>query len=634
MRLIKFEVIDYKSSKNSGICWTASDITILAGKNESGKTACLEALRDYDADIEEIPDTAHSVNDADCLPEIKAWWTLSDDEIQEIVEESEVNISKTTIDKIKKNGLQIIKDADGTYWFDDEIEAQLNEADREALTGKLAEINANFDKIKALHDKFKGIPSIAADQKGEAIKTAITNAINSTNELINAHEDENIKQQATALLNALRGQQKQFSTNDSNSAFTEAIKDRLPKFIFYSSFDDGMLPYEIALAEAKTNTAVVDFAKIAGIDLDKIAGITDIQKRTNVLSTCSAKITGDFKAFWHQDEIELTAMATDGKLVIGIKENGKTTQFKPNQRSKGFQWFLSFYLRLKAQGASGNEAIILIDEPGLYLHAKAQSDVLNVLENLAEKFQIVISTHSPYLIDSNRLDRIRLVLREAEGTRIENKVHKNANQESLTPIVTSIGLDVTRSLSLVKEHNVILEGITDYFYLSAFRKLLKREKADYALIPCVGAQKVPSIASMLIGWGLNFAALLDQDKEGRDAQKQLREKLLVASSKIVMASNTKDGAIEDLFSVDDFKAHVLQDKDANVTSTNAHYLKGANLDKALLAKKFYERALDSKSPLKLSTTTNDAFKQVFDALDKALASELFSEIVTEKQNES
>ncbi|MBI3600717.1 MAG: AAA family ATPase [Nitrospinae bacterium] len=46
-KLIKFRIKNYKSIKDSGWCWLASDLTILAGKNESGKTAILEALRDF-----------------------------------------------------------------------------------------------------------------------------------------------------------------------------------------------------------------------------------------------------------------------------------------------------------------------------------------------------------------------------------------------------------------------------------------------------------------------------------------------------------------------------------------------------------------------------------------------------------
>jgi len=62
MKLIKFSIQNYKSVKDTGWCWLASDLTILAGKNESGKSAILEALQDFNVDVEKIPDEAIPVN--------------------------------------------------------------------------------------------------------------------------------------------------------------------------------------------------------------------------------------------------------------------------------------------------------------------------------------------------------------------------------------------------------------------------------------------------------------------------------------------------------------------------------------------------------------------------------------------
>ncbi|MYF47926.1 MAG: ATP-binding protein, partial [Candidatus Dadabacteria bacterium] len=57
MKLIKFRIQNYKSIRDSGWCYLASDITILAGQNESGKTAVLEALRDFNQTASVSPDS-------------------------------------------------------------------------------------------------------------------------------------------------------------------------------------------------------------------------------------------------------------------------------------------------------------------------------------------------------------------------------------------------------------------------------------------------------------------------------------------------------------------------------------------------------------------------------------------------
>ncbi|GAI96798.1 unnamed protein product, partial [marine sediment metagenome] len=159
----------------------------------------------------------------------------------------------------------------------------------------------------------------------------------------------------------------------------------------------------------------------AEIDLDKVIQTPDKQRRRNLLRGHSAVLSGDFMNYWGQDKLTLVAETDADNLLLGVEEEGKTQLFKVEQRSKGLQWFLSFYLRLNARQEDIN--IILIDEPGLYLHAKAQQDVLKVLEKISEKVQVIFSTHSPYLIDADRLDRVRLLLKDKKnGTRVENKI--------------------------------------------------------------------------------------------------------------------------------------------------------------------------------------------------------------------
>jgi len=63
MKLKKFRIKNYKSIKDSDWCWLASDVTTLAGKNESGKSGILEALRDFDTDIATVPDEAMPLDD-------------------------------------------------------------------------------------------------------------------------------------------------------------------------------------------------------------------------------------------------------------------------------------------------------------------------------------------------------------------------------------------------------------------------------------------------------------------------------------------------------------------------------------------------------------------------------------------
>ena len=349
---------------------------------------------------------------------------------------------------------------------------------------------------------------------------------------------------------------------------------------------------------------------MADLDIGKVIAATDTQRRRNLLSAGSAEITGDFRAHWNQDIIQLVVEADGDSLRFGVEEEAKTVLFKVEQRSKGFQWFLSFYLRLNARKADTN--IILIDEPGLYLHAKAQRDVLEVLQKLSEDSQVIFGTHSPYLIDAGRLDRVRLVLKDDKtGTRIESKIHKGADQETLTPIITAIGLDIGRDLRVGAEDNVLLEGISDYYYLQAMHEYLsKAEPYEASLIPSVGASQIPLLVYLLFGWDLRFVVLLDNDPAGRRTAKVLSEKLGVGSERIIFVSEEGDYSIEDLFTHDDFNSFVLQDdKNDDPAVANSKFLKKQKFDKVLLAKQFSDKVRTAE--IELSQETINAFEEVF-----------------------
>lgn len=405
MKLLKFRIQSYKSINDSEWCWLASDLTTLAGKNESGKSAILEALRDFDTDIEEIPGEAVPLDESR-EPVIEMCFEVKKATIDEITQETKITISKEVRDYVAKNGLIILKYNDGSYNLEDKVNELLdkekNESNKQHIK-KVQEIIEKFSKIEQL----SGVAKLEFDGNIDAIQQAINHYAEQIKAQIPNIPEEDKKQEVNTKLAELATENGSLEKESQSDKFLDKIA--IPNFVFFNDFSD-ILPFEIPFAEAKNHETVKDFASVANIDLDKVVNAKDTQRRKNLLKDHSAVLSDDFMGYWEQDEIKLIADANGENLIIGVEEAGNAQVFKVEQRSKGLQWFLSFYLRLRARESDTN--IILIDEPGLYLHAKAQKDVMKVLEKISQKSQVIFSTHSPYLIDAQRLDRVRLILKD------------------------------------------------------------------------------------------------------------------------------------------------------------------------------------------------------------------------------
>lgn len=539
--------------------------------------------------------------------------------LDEIVEETKIPISGEVREYISKNNVTIIKYDNCEYGLEEEIQTLLNK-EREELSSKsinkIEQVVGNLSEIEWLSDITK--PEL--DDDIAPTRKRVDSYIIEVEAQVAWMSDEETELKVNEAIEELKSANEALDEEDVASKFVDELVRHTPDFIFFRDFSD-ILPFELPLAEAKNRNIVQDFAKVSGLDLDKVINTPDSQQRRNILSTHSANISGNFKNHWKQDELDLIAELDGETLRLGVKESDGHLLFKSEQRSKGFQWFLSFYLRLNAADQSRTR-IILIDEPGLYLHAKAQEDILKELEKISEKSleksPVIISTHSPYLIDSQRLDRVRLIVKDDQsGTRIENKIHKDTDTETLTPIITAIGLDISKGFSIAGKKNVLLEGISDYYFIQALRKDAKINKANF--IPCVGAQKIPQLASLLIGWDLEFLVVLDSDSQGKKIAKELGEKLLIEQDRIIFISERNEFSIEDLFTHDDFNAYVLEEtKNDDATTSNSKFLKSKKLDKVLLAKKFFEKMRHNRLNGTLSEETIRAFRGVFEKIEAGL----------------
>ena len=195
-------------------------------------------------------------------------------------------------------------------------------------------------------------------------------------------------------------------------------------------------------------------------------------------------------------------------------------QIEVDQRSAGFQWLVSFFVVFFAEAEDAHaNAILLLDEPGLSLHGLKQREFRQTISRLAEGTQIIYTTHSPFLVGPEELDLVRVVemTDRDEGTKVHTSVSAS-DPAALLPLQEALGYDLAQSL-FAQQRNLVLEGLTDYWYVEATAALLKAAgqaglNDKISLVPASGAGKVVYFATILHSNNLKVAALLDSDAAG------------------------------------------------------------------------------------------------------------------------
>lgn len=584
MKIKKFRIWNYKSIIDSGDCYPAECVTILAGKNESGKSSILEALEDFN-DHKKIREKAIPISSPEGTePKISIWFDVPQNDLINILEETElavegeipnqteICITKTYPDLYSVEGSFVEKLKDKHDIF-----SQIQDAYSPITTPSISEVAQRLGHpIPVFSQAILGdfVPTF---NRWQGIVTANLGNWSKTDQLI-------LQEKLPILVSLL----KRLPIKSPQDRFNAEIHRYVPNFILFSSFDD-VFPNTISLGELKTNKWILDLQEMSDIDTDIITGTNSRDKKSHK-TALNFSINEDFRKFWEQDNSNLSIDWDNEKLEFWIEEDGQF--FEPEIRSQGRRWHLAFYIRVSARARENVRNIILIDEPGLYLHANAQRDVLKNLEVSGKDAPIIFSTHSPYLIEADKLERVRLIQKfEDRGTIIENKIHRVSDKETLTPILTAIGLELNRGIIGVgKENNIVVEGASDYYYLNAFKRLLNIDNLNF--ISGGSSGNMPKVGTILQGWGCKVAYLYDNDKAYKDAQQCIKKEWL-SINKELLAKLPIEGAIEDVFTTQEFAQHVLEVPPEAIEGKNSDYMKGK--DKVLKAKNFLEKVVAGNS---------------------------------------
>ena len=323
-------------------------------------------------------------------------------------------------------------------------------------------------------------------------------------------------------------------------------------------------------------------------------------------------IQKEFNYFYEEDEnVKIKVNFENNCLKIFIKTKEHTTYL--DERSNGLKWFLNLFIDLAYGNLENKTIIYLLDEPGVYLHVNAQRELLVLLKNLCNKGgQVVYTTHSPYMIDTEDIINVRAIEKDENGvTHIfnnayDNKFNSSSKRETLTPLLKAIGADIKYNLGpRLDKVNIVTEGITDYMYFTAMLDYLgvEEEQRPY-ILPSVGAGNVNALVSILIGWGCNYKVVLDYDKAGVIECNKLIDSLNLRLNHEVFFINCKDKPLEkEYIRNPEFVESLISEEDKNKLSVRYE------VNKTMAAKEFYDKVIDKE--IVLSDETINNFRRLF-----------------------
>ena len=348
-------------------------------------------------------------------------------------------------------------------------------------------------------------------------------------------------------------------TENTRSKIAKHLVSQLPYILYFDDFSDRV-PNEIVFPEDYQETGKLTRNKLRewqdiieeifrranpeGLENDETPlqaymNIEDKDRKDDVLSDIEDELNTEIISEWKRIKKSGKAFADDSeKLNLVLQNDGKRFLFKVRdksnqdkrrtftigERSKGFQWFFNYMIKLKYNPNYKKKlenSIFLLDEPGSYLHSAAQTELLNELNRVSDKNIIVYCTHSQYLLNPSVIKLGSIKIAEKKKSKITltgyGSYGGTKDKNALSPIYQALQLNFANDYL---GRLVIVEGITDYYLFNIIQKHSKLIDKDVKFIPGAGAAQSSTLISLALPFSDDFVVMLDNDKAGIKAYKR------------------------------------------------------------------------------------------------------------------
>lgn len=539
MILKSVRVRDYKNITDSSEVELSGDVTCFVGKNESGKTAFLEAVYRLNP-----LNTGHPTQFAGLRDFPRQRYGL------------------------EKNKLVQVRPIIGTF--------ELEKHDVEAIEAKIG-AGVVSDKTVTVSRRYDSNVALVAVKIDEAkvVKRLVAEAGLDASLGKGVGNVEDLRAKLGQIDEPSEGHTalgEQIANMDANGEARKVVLSRMPRFLYFDDYNQ--LPSRISIPylnetgeedlEPDEQTALT-LLHLASANIDDFDS-ADNETRVAALEAAASALTSEVFTYWTQNKQLRVKLGIDHKqnpedgtmqppfLDIRIENLRHNVSLNFGERSSGFQWFFSFLTAFSEYRDDGEDVILLLDEPGMGLHAAAQADFLRYIdEQLSPSHKVLYTTHSPFMVDATQLDRVRLVEdKDVEGTIISDDV-LGTSRDTVFPIQAALGYELTQSL-FVGPDNLVVEGPSDLLYLTVLSEhlgSLGRTRLDdrWAIVPVGGMQNVPTFIALL-GSHLNVSVLVDGSPGGMQRINNMIEMHVIDEGRVLAVSEFAPGNsadIEDLF---------------------------------------------------------------------------------------
>ena len=527
MRITRARVINYRSIDDSS--WvTLEDVTALVGKNESGKTAFLEAIRKI-----------NSISGEDDQFKIRDFPRKGYIKYKKIHEQNPCTVAKAEFELSKEEV--------------SEIEANFGEG---VLASNKVIVGKNY--------KNERIWEVNISESALAIENSFTPSFSPTPVSIPGGIADKTESGTISPV--------------AKKIADDFLEKWLPKFVYFDNY--STMRGKISISDLKKRTAeggpfddadrtFMSLLTLSGVSLEELEedlGYEDVKVE---LESASITITDEIFEYWRQNrqlkvEFDLSqadprdpAPMNEGKILHVRIENARhrvTVSF--DERSKGFVWFFSFLSYFShLEETETSDLVILLDEPGTALHAMAQKDFLRFMdERLAPQCQVIYTTHSPFMVDLEKLNRVRTVQdMDGVGTVVSHDAVENDN-ETVFPLQMALGWQMAQTLFLAP-HCLMVNSASDLIYLQTLGARSASNGAGridprWVVVPVGSAENLPTFVSLLGENYVSVAVMMDITPTNKQRVERINRSNDTTDEnavKWVEVTRVRDADIEDLF---------------------------------------------------------------------------------------